>query len=689
MDKDAQGAPPAKNESRQAAAGAALMDGEIEIMIGRPLPHLDKGPVKAYAARQRGESAENMFAMICEPHLVPRSAEAPSYSAIAKPAVTRLVSSGPVFWPPAAAARFCFVFQNNLGRPIIEMAGEEQGLGWRQDHVLKSVIRPLVEVLGDLHRAGIVHGNIRLDNIFDGGGKNPEHVILGECLSTPPSYTQPILYETVERSMFDPIGKGPGLFADDIYALGASLAIIMRRKDPMQGRTPDEIIDEKLNQGSYNTLLGKERITGPLLEFLRGLLYDDRDQRWTLAEILTWLEGQHLGSKQSTKRRRIAARPLLFNGQSYERQNLLARDLNKNLSEAMQLIDGGDLEQWIARSLEDSDLKERFDSAIESAREFGRGTGYPERLVNRVSIALDPEGPVRYKGMNLHPLGFSYALAEAVALKKDLAPFVEMISQLAVMYWLTEQVDMKVDTSASISIFDSCRSFVRHNNMGYGIERCLYFLDPEIPCLSDRLRKYYVRTPEDMLYAFEVIAKAPGRPELFIDRHVAAFLSVKDRKVIDVYSADLGAPEAARRILANLKVLATVQQRAKMELFPGLSAWFVDIIAPLYGRFHDRELCDRLRKKVDKLKNKGDLVQITLLFDDYETLLNDFNAFQAAMEEYALLRQEEALIESQIEKPELLSSAPGRRAASIVSSVLSAIIIIGFGMMFFLRKGLS
>lgn len=692
MDKDAQGAPPAKIESRQvpaASAGTALLDGEIEILIGAPLPYLDKGPVKAYAARKRGDSAENLFAMICEPHLMPRSGEALSYAAVIKPAVTRLVSSGPLYWPPAAAARYGFIFQNNLGRPLIEMAGEENGLGWRQDHVLKSVIGPLVEVLGGLHGAGIVHGNIRLDNIFDGGEKNPEHVILGECLSTPPSYTQPMLYETVERAMYDPIGKGPGLFADDIYALGVSLAIIMRRKDPMQGRTADEITNEKLSQGSYNTLLGKERITGPLLEFLRGLLYDDRDQRWTMVEILTWLEGQHLSSRQSTKKRRIAARPLPFNGQSYERQTLLARDLNNNLAEAVQLIDGGGLEQWITRSLDDGNLKERFDGAVESAREFGRGAGYPERLVCRVSIALDPEGPVRYKGMNLHPQGFSCALAEAVALKKDLQPFVEMISQLAVMYWLTEQVDMKVDTGASISSFDSCRGFVRHNNMGYGIERCLYFLDPEIPCLSDRLRNYYVRTPEDLLYAFEVISKSPGRPELFIDRHVAAFLSIKDRKVIDVYSADLGAAEAARRIMANLKVLSTIQQRAKMELFPGLSAWFAEIIEPLYGRFHDRELCGRLRKKVEKLKGKGDLVQITLLFDDYETLLDDFNAFRAAMEEYALLRQEEALIESQIEKPEMLSTAPGRRAAAVVSSVLSVIIIIGFGIMFLLRKGLS
>src|SRR6185436_8132594 len=114
-----------------------------------------------------------------------------------------------------------------------------------------------------------------------------------------------------------------------------------------------------------------------------------------------------------------------------------------------------------------------------------------------------------------------YALAEAVALKKDLQPFAEMIKEQSVMYWLTEQTDPKVDTGTLISRFDSCRSFVRNNSMGYGIEHCLYYLDPEVPCLSDRVRRYYVRSTEDMLYAFEALSKVQGRPELFIDRHIA------------------------------------------------------------------------------------------------------------------------------------------------------------------------
>ncbi|HTK85204.1 MAG TPA: hypothetical protein VL625_08970, partial [Patescibacteria group bacterium] len=331
-------------------------------------------------------------------------------------------------------------------------------------------------------------------------------------------------------------------------------------------------------------------------------------------------------------------------------------------------------------------LKERLDAAVQSAREAGRGSGYPERLISRVSVALDPDGPVRYKGLNLHPQGFSYALAEAVALRKDLQPYAEMIQQQTVMYWLTEQVDLKVDTGASVSMFDSCRGFMRQHNMGYGIERCLYLLNPEIPCMSDRLRKYYVRTPEDMLYAFELVAKLPDRPALFVDRHVAAFLSVKDRKVVDLYSADLNSMDAGRRAMGNLKVLATIQKRSKLEAFPGISKWIAEAVEPVYGRFHDRELRDKMHKRMEHLAEAGDLMQIALMFDDFETLQNDFEGFKLALEEYYRLRGEAAQLERQIETPELYSRAPGREAAAILSGILSGIIILGFAFLYFFSK---
>ena len=70
-----------------------------------------------------------------------------------------------------------------------------------------------------------------------------------------------------------------------------------------------------------------------------------------------------------------------------------------------------------------------------------------------------------------------------------------------------------------------------------------YILNPEVQCLGNKLKDYYVLNPEDMMHAFEDIASKAGRPELFIDRHIAAFLSVKDRRMIDPFFAELNAEE--------------------------------------------------------------------------------------------------------------------------------------------------
>ena len=82
------------------------------------------------------------------------------------------------------------------------------GMGIKPEHALTSIVRPLIGVLADMRDKDIVHGNIRPANLFDGGSRNVERVILGECLASPASYFQPALYETIDRAMTSPIGRG-------------------------------------------------------------------------------------------------------------------------------------------------------------------------------------------------------------------------------------------------------------------------------------------------------------------------------------------------------------------------------------------------------------------------------------------------------------------------------------------------
>lgn len=669
--------------------GIASFSDQIFIDSGKRLPHLDQGPVKAYAASQlRDVSQATHFALLCEPHLIPRSRMASQYAGIVSSTLIRLVASGPVYWPPEKGERYVFIYEAPMNKPLTPM-GQYRGLDMRSDIVENAIVRPLLLALLDMRDADMVHGNIRPSNIFISGvGNAIDRVILGDCLSTPPSYNQHVIFETIERAMCDPIAKGTPTVDHDMYALGATLAVILRSRDPMEGMSNDEIIRHKMEQGSYIALTGKDRFTGNILELLRGLLNDDRAQRWGIEEARSWLDGRRMNPKTGSKRVK-AARPFHFNGERYLRPSSLAMDLHKNQAEAVQEIENGNLEQWISRSLEDPLVQKRMETALEAVAEQGRGPGYADRLLCRISIALDPEAPIRYKGLSIHPDGIGRALAAAMIRRGDVQPYVEIINQQTIMFWMTSQMDSLIDVGSMVSRFDSCRAFLRQANIAYGIERCLYFLAPECPCISDRLKGFYVRNPEDLMRAFEAISARPDRPELFLDRHIIAFLSVKDRKDVDPYLLDLNAEGLHKRISGNIKTLATIQQRSQMGDFPGICRWISEILDPVYEHYHDRELRKSLRAKVQKLVERGKISKIVAQIESGQTITSDWDMYGKARVEYHRLRVENEALSDRLANPDKFRAGIGREIAAVASCILSGVVIIFFAFMFFIKGGLG
>lgn len=666
--------PPALDSARGGFAADCVFNDNIKILSSQPLPHYDKGPVKAYAARGTEKVPTNLFAMICEDHLSPRTFKASNYAAIINPALPRLVASGIVDWAPAGKQKYCFIYENTLGQPLMR-EDTRGGLGMKPDLVLNAVIRPMISVLQDMRDKDIIHGSIRPSNMFDGGGRNLERAVLGECLAMPVSFHQHILFEPIDRALCSPIGRGTGTTQDDLYTFGVSLAMLLRHNDPTEGLTDEQIIEQKMDEGTYMTLLGSDRFSGAILELLRGLLYDDPQQRWTLDDILVWLDGRRLSPKQAARRSK-ATRPILFNGHKYLRTELLSRDLHKNISEARLLIEGGELDQWLQRAMDDKPLLARYDNAVKLSGEGGKNAGYAEQLATRVAIALDPAGPIRYRGISLFPDGVGAALTEAYLMKRNLQAYIDFFLIYFVTQWVDSQPSGVADSVSLVGKFDSARAFLRQKGFGAGIEKCIYTLNPEVHCLSDKLQKFHVRSPEELLYAYEKMSYSAGRPISFLDRHIVAFLSVKDRKNIDPYIHELNSPENHKRILAEMKSVATIQKRSRMEKFPGIAAWMAENLEPVYERFHDREMRADLRKKVERLKEHGDLGKIVALFDNPITYQDDFVGFREAMRHYFELEQEGVDIEYAMRDEANYGRDTGRQVAAMVAAVITGIVIL-------------
>jgi hypothetical protein len=650
--------------------------GEIEIFPNQWLITHDQGPIKAYAARSR--SGNPAFALLCERSLVPHIYNASKYYAFNNPAMPKLLGAGLVDWTPLRQKRYVIIYEDKLGKPI---ATKDQlmAMGLKPDLVLSTVIRNLSSVLKDMRDADFVHGNIRLSNLYDGGGSNFEKVMLGECLSTPMGYSNSVHYETIERALADPAARGMPSFEDDMYSFGVLLAMMMRPADPFPGISDADLIQHKIEHGSYATLTGKERFTGSILELLRGLLNDDPRQRWSIDDVLIWVDGRRVASKQTAALRFKANRPLEIENHKFLRPDELAIFLPKSPSHTARLIDHGEMRMWLTRSIQDKQLEENVENAVSTAKSHGTsGINYDDRLSAFVCMALAPNFPIMYRGVKVAPQGFGRAIVDALVNSKDISPYVDIIQTQMVSFWISCASKAGVDTTELFQTFEVCRAYMRQNVIGYGIERCIYLLAPEAPCLSEKFKDYHVRTPEEMLMAYETMAAEGNRPENFFDRHIVAFLSVRDRAVIEPFLPDLNAHEKYRQTLAVLKIFAEIQKRSKLPSMPHLGTWIIQNTDPIVNRFHDRDKRQKLRDQISSLRDKGDLTKLLDILDNTMQVNEDLRQFRSMITNFVNLRREYMRLEHDLEHNPEFGHGTGRQTAAVISGMVASVIVILF-----------
>lgn len=666
-------APPKPDAEKHSGGATVFLKGEIEVYTDQPLPHLDQGPSKAFAAK--GRNGESAFALLSMKNLVPRGVMAAKYNGVTHPNLPKLLGTGVVTWMPDRQQRYIFVYENKIGRPIMA-PNSKMALGLKNDFILNTVVRNIVPVLRDMRDSDFVHGNIRPGNLYDAGSQNWDKMMLGDCLSIPPNYMQTTPFLSIERSLTDPLGRGESAYEDDMFAFGVTLAVMMRHVDPMEGMNPHDILAMRLELGSYVSLLGKERVTGTMLELLRGLLHDDVRLRWNIDDVMAWTDGQRVSAKQTTTPRPKASRPIEFSGKKYIKPQMLAADLPTNPAQCVQIVDNDVLKQWINRSIQDQALEKRYEETRTGLLQYATAPHYPDRMAAYMAMALAPDFPIMYRGLNFMPDGFGRLLVDAFHTRKDLNVYIDIINQQITMAWASAVENAAIDITQILSKFDACRSFLRQPIIGYGLERCIYFMLPEAPCLSEKLKDYYVRTAEELLEAFETMASNGSRPEFFMDRHIAAFLSVRDRGVIDPNLPDIGSEEKHRKILGVMRTFAAIQKRGRMENLPGLTGWLADFAEPLLQRFHDRDLRVDIKTKVTKMRSRGDITKMAELFDNIEVSAEDFKLFKMAIRDHAEMRREYNKLDNDLQNNIQYGYGAGRQFACLISGVIAAIIVL-------------
>lgn len=672
--------PPDAGASSPAASGGPVdLGGRCEIDPTAPLRPFDGPGGPAFACAVKRDRKIDLYATIVDHDLPVRIDALPALRAMEHPAVLRVLDWGVVDWTPHKRRRFTVVFERPLGRRLFDDLDDVRE-PISEDGIARGILPSLSSAIREFQRVGIPNGAIRPTNLFYKDGSSPA-VMLGDCVTVPQGVGQSIIFETVERGLTDEAGRGPASIADDLYALGATLMVLHLGRNPVKDLSDAEIMQAKMERGSYAALAGVHRIGASLIEPLRGLLADDRKQRWTLSDIDQWIKGRRLSPRQSQAPKK-STRALSFGDKDFWHCRAAAMGLAEAPSAAHALIENGNLDKWIRRSVNDETRAEAVQQAIRTAGAGNRGGSLQDRTVARVTIALDPQGPVRFKGRKLMPLGFGPALAEMMAPGGGgPQPVVEMIFGHLPIFWVNCQTEYRTDHGPTLETFDAMRALLEQTGPGYGVERILYELNPTLPCQSPLIKDHYALTCAEVLAALDREASARNRGRDLMDRHIAAFITKHNAKMNERMLVPLGAsgsPE--RRIVAVLNILADTQRRFGPARLPGLCGWLNLQMEPAFKLFRNRQTQEKVRTEAQRIAAEGSIEALLKLVDNAETLKRDERGFQEARKNHESLTKRIEKLRRGIRNHGAETGSTGRQIAAVISCLASIFVMVAIAL---------
>lgn len=645
----------------------------VDVFPNLPLPEFNTAGGQAFAGKLRDDGRSSLVVIVCTAALPLRTQYINPLRTVDNPCIPRLRESGIVAWPATNSHHFALAYDRPIA-PRLWQSLAETHTPMGEDILNRTFLTPLVSALMELQRIGLTHGGLRPTQIFWREGTNAPPQ-LGETLSSPAGLNQPVLFEPIERALSVPMGRGPGSPLDDSYALGITLAMMLLGQNPTQGMDDAAIIQMKMERGSFNMMVGSHRLGGAHIELLRGLLTDDSRQRWTASDIHEWLSGRRLTPKNAEGGKR-ANRGFPFLGKDYWQPKTLSAALATNPGEAARLIENNALMRWVTRSLDDQRRVNMLNEAIDGLKANGaKAANYEDQLVTRCCIALDPQAPLRYRGLTAMPDGIPCLLADAMATGGSTQIISEIIAYQLVTFWVNAQQEGKTDLVPMAQQLERVRANLGKSKMGGGLERALYELNPTLPCLSPMLRGQAVLAPKNLLSALERVASSGNRPGEPIDRHIAAFLVVHDRRGEQLFDQMSPPNGPQKRGLALLTLYGELQYRFGPDSLPALSQWLATFIEPSIRRFLNKPYQEKMRRQLKEVAAKGQLTRLLNMVDDPDKLEKDEREFLMARQIYRDVQREIDQLTADLSKRDELTARVGRPVAATVASFLSIILL--------------
>ncbi len=643
------------------------------VMPGNPLAELDSPTAKAFEAEDQDDPRHSIFALVCIPNMPVRMTEIHKIVGKKIPANLRLIDFGSIQWPGLERVTIVLIYERPRGGTVADVIASDIPETKKLQAISLTTEAGIVG-LRELDTRGIMHGAVRPNNIYF-LDEECTQVVLGEFVSAPPGCGQPVAVETIERGMAMESGRGVGSALDDLYSFGATLAVITQKVNPVEGKPWKRILLSKCLQGSFLTLVGRTLISTSIYEMLRGLLNDDPALRWDFDQIETWITNRRIPPVQSRPIVK-AQRALKFGGIDHFLPRTLAFVMHLYPEEALKLIHAGHIEQWLSRSLENNDTANAVAAAVAIA-EGQAGSKFAEDiLLTRVLTILDPDGPMRYRGLAIMPAAFGSALAINQIRGGQVSPYAEIVTNAVPSVWFEGNESLKTLKFQTENQFARLKTYLTKTGIGFGMERCLYETNPNLACQSPLLTHAYVTTVKRLLPALNIAAKTGGTEGEPIDRHIAAFIGARFDRKMDTYLDELASADEAIKAMGLLHLLAHIQSEAGPDQLMELTAWVGNLMSPATLNFRSRTTRRQMEKDIPRLVQEGSLTQLLDLLDNLDSRSKDDAGYYSAIQKFRAAEVEIAKIEKATAPRSSISEKKSKQIAAATGVTIMALALI-------------
>lgn len=567
-----------------------------------------------------------------------------------------------------------FIYQRPKGQRV--MADLNAKINpWSEAQIIQGLIRPVIDILQVFRQLSISHLAIRPDQMFYNDPSRQESIVLGDCLSFPPGFGQDMLLAPIPYGLTTPIGRGEAGISVDLYALGVSIILLLQGHNALQSLSPEQLIQRKIELGSFAALTAGCSFSNRMTELVRGLLIDSCDQRWSLKELSSWIGGtkQILVQPQPPRR---ASRPIQFNNRDdIYTIHQLSYELRKNPTAATEFVNRNDLAMWLKNSLNDSSRIHQLDDLKSILPSHASAS---EKLLGIIQI-LDRDGPIQWQDKSFMSSGLGYCIAHSLIQGEGVEKFHYLLMSPVLSYYMIESDNQNNSNSDESEQMEKTYSRLRHaieyRGYGGGIERCIYMLCRTIPCLSSHIMKYNALRVYDVLFALNSLGLKEDRPEYPIDRHIAAYIMVHEPNISQTYFHDLDSKQINKKVLAMLRMYADLQNRYRIKNLQGLCKWFFELSEHIVNSFNNLKVREALRRKIETAIIGGNLMALAKLLDNRKALEADHMGLRYALGEVRYIEKQVHDLVTIYQGREHYATKEGRNLAVIASCGMSMAII--------------